>query len=79
MNDMDKSWIRMSLNAGGQLSVKNVMPGKSIFRGTMSWPYEEKQADVSGEISTSLSGALDNLNHALQEDAAQEMIDRGVV
>ncbi|MEY4387679.1 MAG: hypothetical protein RLY20_2962, partial [Verrucomicrobiota bacterium] len=34
----DFAWIRASLNAGGTLTVKSILPGKTIFTARMAWP-----------------------------------------
>lgn len=69
-------WIRNAMCAGGMLSVTAPMKGKHIFRARMDWKGE---TPVLGEISTSLGGALENLDNYLMEDAADEMVKSGQV
>ena len=64
------------MQAGGMLSVTTAMPGKSIFRARMDWKGE---TPIVAEISTSLGGALENLDGYLMEDAADEMVKTGQV
>lgn len=73
---MKTMWIKQALNAGGLMKVGQAIPNKSIFRAVMEWPNEHP---VSGKVSTSLEGALENLNEALMEDCADEMALKGQV
>ena len=70
------TWTTQALTAGGELRIRQIFPGKSIFRATMAWPNEQ---DVTGEISLSGARALENLEQALMEDAAEEMRRSGAV
>lgn len=72
---MKTTWIEQALNAGGLMKVGQAIPDKSIFRAVMEWPNEHP---ISGEVSTSIEGALENLNEALMEDCADEMWAKGV-
>lgn len=69
-------WIRSAITAGGVLTLKSVVPGNSICRAQMDWPGETA---LVGGISTTVQGALANLDNVLMEDAAQEMIKKGAV
>jgi hypothetical protein len=69
MENIETSLIRRALNAGGVLTVNPVMRGKSIFRAGMAWPYEDNEPNISGGLSTSLLGALENLELELKKDA----------
>lgn len=71
---MNASMITAALGAAGTLSVEQRFPGKHIFAARMSWPGE---LDVKGDISTSVEGAIENLEKALVDDAATEMQKSG--
>lgn len=61
----DYFWIRSALNAGGLLTVASRVPGKAIYAAQMQWPEE---TGVAGKISTSIDGALQNLDSELGRD-----------
>lgn len=64
------TWTDQSLNAGGTLTVLQVLPHKTIFKAIMTWPDEKP---IRGEIAMDCEGALKNLERALAEDAAKEI------
>ena len=71
-----RTWTHQPLCAGGKLIVCQMFPAKSIFRAQMDWPGVRT---VVGRISTDLDGALDYLETALTDDAANEMLESGGV
>jgi hypothetical protein len=56
------------------MELRAPIPGKSIIRATMRWPGE---TDVNGGISTTVEGALDDLEAKLLDDAGDEMMREG--
>lgn len=70
------TWTTCALNAGGCLTVKQVIKGKTIFRAQMDWPGEQP---VRGKIAMSTIGALINLEAALTDDCANDMLNSGSV
>lgn len=70
------TWTTCALNAGGRLTVEQVMKGKTIFRAQMDWPGEKP---VRGKIAMSTLDALINLEAALTDDCANEMFESGAV
>lgn len=75
-NAMKCYWIQSAICAGGKLSVEAVFPGKAILRARMDWPGE---TPVVGPIGTGFQSAIEGLNEALQDDAAEEMRQEGAV
>ena len=70
------TWTTCALNAGGRLTVEQVVKGKTIFRAQMDWPGEKP---VRGKIAMSTLGALINLEAALTDDCANDMLKSGAV
>jgi len=70
----DYTWIHEALAAGGTLTLRRAC-GKYI-RATMSWPGEEP---VSGDAKGSVTLALGELETALADDCANEMLNSGAV
>lgn len=59
-------WIPAALSAGGTLTVRAPMSGKSIFNARMTWPNEP---ELTGNISMNVIDALQNLEGVLKQDA----------
>lgn len=61
-----RHFITSALTAGGVLTVKGAMLGKSIFRAEMAWPNEQPPVDpIKGALGLGLESALDQLEKAL--------------
>lgn len=68
-------WTKQAINAGGKLSVQQVMPNNAIVRARMDWEDDS----VVGNISMSIEGALELLEEKLAVHAAEELKAQGVV
>jgi hypothetical protein len=66
---MSQTWILKALTAGGTLTIKQIVKGRTILRAQMDWPGE---TPVVGEASLSLETSLGSLESALQEDCASQ-------
>ena len=69
-------WTRQALNAGATLLIEPVMPGKAIFRATVSWPTE---GAITVGPCLGIINTLETLEATLLEDAAKEMQESGAV
>jgi hypothetical protein len=77
---MTTIWIEQALRAGGKLTVDIINVnyfGRIVreFRATMSWVGED---DIEC-VGSSFQYAICNLDRALEDDAADEMIKSGTV
>lgn len=68
-------WTKQAINAGGKLSVQQVMPNNGFVRARMDWEDDS----VVGNISMSIEGALELLEEKLAVHAAEELKAQGVV
>lgn len=67
-------WIQQAVFAGGIFTVKR----KSWrFEASVMWPLQE--VEPIEEVAASILEAVDLLEASLQEDAANEMVEQGVV
>lgn len=71
---MKHNCIQQALAAGGTLEVSSKLPPKPYFIATMTWPGEDT---ISGKTGLGLVSALESLEDALQEDAVNEMREKG--
>lgn len=73
---MKTMWITQAIAAGGTMAVSGPIIRNRICRAKMEWPGEDT---IFGEASTSIEGAIENLNEALMHHAAKEMQENGSV
>jgi hypothetical protein len=79
---MSYYWIESAMAMGGKLGMQRVtnlptLTGRELpFVARMQW---RGQGYVQGDAAAAFDGALLNLDRALQEDAAKEMIEKGAV
>ena len=62
--------------AGASMLVYSPMHPKPIYCARMHWPGEK---DIVGDISTTIEGALENLEKKLLDDATEEALRSGNV
>jgi hypothetical protein len=62
-------YINSGVAGGGVLKVRAPVQGKWIFSAEITWPGEDT---IRGPISTTVQGALENLNAFIQDAQEQE-------
>ncbi len=72
---MKQTWILQAITAGGTLTVKSAIPGRTMLRAQMDWPGEQP---ITGGIGLTLTSAIESLEEKLMEDCAEEMRKKGV-
>ena len=64
---MNARWINAALTAGGTLTIRQVLPRKTILQAEMSWP-DEDSIPIRGAVSLGASEAFVSLEMALRKD-----------
>lgn len=75
--ELQSTWITSAIAAGGVLTVSGPLIGNRMVRAEMTWADEPGYPRLYGELKLSVLDALNSLDSALQEDAANEMTEKG--